>query len=144
MRDIKQAELWLKYLFFPVSAAHSVSSAQTLQLKRQQSTHMLEGVLPDYSKQAFSWKLDIFWQFHSAYDGYPKRKLAFQKKEYLFSGYGGLIKKKPKIQAFPIKPMHRRKKKVIIMALLQNTKISVEDTWVDAWIGVSVLQIMQF
>lgn len=30
------------------------------------------------------------------------------------------------------------------MALLQNTKISVEDTWVDAWIGVSVLQIMQF
>lgn len=94
MGNIKQAEMWLKYLFFPVSAAHSVSSAQTLQLKRQQSTHMLKGVLPDYFNPAFSWKLDIFWQFNSAYDGYPKRKLALLKKECFIFRKRRVYKKK--------------------------------------------------
>lgn len=38
--------------------------------------------------------------------------------------------------------MHRRKK-VVIIAILQNAKIFIGDIWVKTWIDVSVLQIMQ-
>lgn len=56
MGDIEQAELQLKYLFFffLVSAARSGSSAETLRVKRQQSTCVFAGALTDYSKTAFS------------------------------------------------------------------------------------------
>lgn len=68
MGNIKQAgRAVAKISFFIVSAAHSVSSAETLQLKRQQSTRVFAGALPGYSRTAFSWKPDIFSQFGSAY-----------------------------------------------------------------------------
>lgn len=89
--------------FFFLSVQHALlSSCQSLQLKREQSTHMLKGVLPDCSKPAFSWKLDIFWQFYSAYEGYSKNPCVPEEGGFIFSTWRVYLKKK-KIQAFPIR-----------------------------------------
>lgn len=69
MGDIKQAELWLKYIFFSCPCSTLRSFATTLQLKRQQPTHVcLQKPCQANSEPTLSWKPDVFCQFSSAYE----------------------------------------------------------------------------
>lgn len=111
--DVKQAELWLKYLsfffFFSVSAAHSAqtlnpawklyrffflmvltfsfySSRGSSQLTCSKETHQtLQTSIFLKTGHLLALLLCVWWM--------PKKKLAFLKKECLFSAYGGFIKK---------------------------------------------------
>lgn len=145
MGGIKQAGRAVAKISFFYCQCSSLSSAETLQLKRQPSTRVFAGALPGYSRTAFSWKPDIFCQFGSAYWKLwvsEKKTCTLQKGVFTFSARRGY---KKSIQAFSIKiNTCREEKEVVIMALSQHTESLVEDIRAGTQIWVSVLQIILF
>lgn len=145
MGDIKQTELWLKYLFllsvqhtlYHLLKLHSSRGSNQLACLQESCQTIPKQRSPENRTSSVSFAL------HTKSYGYPKRKLALLKKGvFIFSARRDY---KKSVQAFSTKiNTCREEKEVVIMALSQHTEILVEEIQAGTQIWVSVLQIILF